>query len=80
MVMEDVSEIPEKGDSTSCSEMGCMFRASEFGGIHNDVTSQADGIQDFSTHHDSPKVSDCQAWLSKTFRATVFLSQFLNLL
>lgn len=76
--MEDVSGILGKGDWTSCSEVGCTFRTSEFCGIHNYVTFQVGGVQDSSTDHDCLKVSDGQAWLSKTIRATLFFSQFLN--
>lgn len=34
---------------------------------------------DFSTDRDSPRVSGGGAWFSKTTRATLFFSQFLNL-
>ena len=81
MVAEDISEVLGKGGWTSCSQRGWPFRASEVHGIHSYVCDLRRLMEsDFSIDQDSPRVSGGGAWFSKTTRATLFFSQFLNLL
>ena len=55
---------------TLYTAMGWMFGASELCNIHRYMTSQPDGVWDFPTDYEYPKVSNGQAWLSNTIRAT----------
>lgn len=59
--------------------MWWIFGASELCGIHRYMTSQPDGVWDFSIDYEHPKVSNGQAWLSKTIRQ-LHPFNFLNFL